>query len=256
MKKRCGTEMVPCRNGFGRFVRIRRLGLGLSQLKLSKSVVGEGNTKFIHNLERGTSKRFKDEQLERLAVEIQCDLKQLKAHLPALRPTTTELGTLIRSRREELGLTLHAFACEMGIQYEHAVAMECKSACLIYATAFKLAKVLKLDVKALAKFVMAGRPVKHTSLSPLGQIIRNRRQEKGWSLKVTAEKLGITDSYLSIIERGKVGLVDSAELVQKIADELMLDDVLLDSLRAKVRKPKVPRPKPLLALLDDTPPLE
>ena len=55
---------------------------------------------------------------------------------------------------------------------------------------------------------------------PFGQLLREKRVEKGFSLRKFAELVGISPTYLSQVEQGKIENPPTAERVKKMAELL------------------------------------
>jgi len=53
-----------------------------------------------------------------------------------------------------------------------------------------------------------------------GQVLRKARIAKGYSLRKFAEKVGISPTYLSLVEQGKVESPPTADRVKKMAELL------------------------------------
>lgn len=58
---------------------------------------------------------------------------------------------------------------------------------------------------------------------PFGQMLREKRIEKGFSLRKFAELSGVSPTYLSQVEQGKVVKPPTAERVKKMAE--LLDEI-------------------------------
>lgn len=56
--------------------------------------------------------------------------------------------------------------------------------------------------------------------SPFGQVLREARIAKGYSLRKFAEQVGISPTYLSLVEQGKVESPPTAERVKQMAELL------------------------------------
>ena len=56
--------------------------------------------------------------------------------------------------------------------------------------------------------------------SHFGQMLREARIAKGYSLRKFAEMVGISPTYLSLVEQGKVGSQPTAERVKRMAELL------------------------------------
>src|SRR3989344_8691529 len=177
-----GVGMTPSRTKFGSFIRTRRLALDIRQVQLAKKA-GLVQT-MVSLIEVGRRKHLNDRQLERLAKALQCDTEELRKRMPVkhIAQPTTKLGKLIRSRREELSLSLSAFAKKMKMTLERAEYLEVrKSPSIRYRLVKPLATVLDLDPSVLSKF--AGKTQKET-VSELGRLIRSRRKELGMSIGI------------------------------------------------------------------------
>lgn len=57
-------------------------------------------------------------------------------------------------------------------------------------------------------------------IKPFGQLLRKKRLEKGFSLRKFAELVGISPTYLSLVEQGKIAKPPTAERVKKMAELL------------------------------------
>ena len=55
---------------------------------------------------------------------------------------------------------------------------------------------------------------------PFGQLLREKRVEKGFSLRKFAGLVGISPTYLSLVEQGKIEKPPTAERVKKMAELL------------------------------------
>lgn len=164
-----GINMTTSKTELGNFIRTCRLKLDLRQASLAKRVGLKQNV--LSNLEIGTKKYLKDYHLQKLAKALRCDPEELRKRMPkkhGVEPTT-ELGKLIRSRREELGLTLGDLAKKMHITLQQAWKMEIHNPRIRHTTGKLLARALNLDPSALAAFV--GSKQKPT-VSELGRLIR------------------------------------------------------------------------------------
>ena len=119
-----GVGMTPSKTEFGSFIRARRIELNIRQILLAQEI---GLSQYlISMIEIGKRKYLNNDQLEQLAKALQCDIEELRKRMPTRRLTQpiTELGKLIRSRREELGLSLQEFAKKMEIDPQKAKRME------------------------------------------------------------------------------------------------------------------------------------
>ncbi len=83
----------------------------------------------------------------------------------------------------------------------------------------------------------------------LGRLINSRRIELNMSQVDVAKKIGVSRQYVSLIEKGKVSLVDSNEVVKKLANVLQLEVERLKRLRKKRKNLKVKSTDPLCKFL-------
>lgn len=231
MGTQIGHKLTPSKTKLGRFIRTRRLKLGLSQVQLAKSA--GANQTGISALETGKTKRPKEKLMRNLAEALKCELAELKKFVPkklADEPTT-ELGKLIKSRLQALGLTPDDLT-EMLEVSENCVNdwLTGQSLSISYKLLKPLAKALKLKPADLSEFALKkNKPAK----TAFGQMIRQRRQERGWSGPVLAEKVGITCAGISLIERKGVC---SNKLAKKLARKLGLNPADLLVLKPERKK--------------------
>ena len=83
----------------------------------------------------------------------------------------------------------------------------------------------------------------------LGVLIKTRRLELNMSLAGVAKMIGVSRQYVSQIEHGEASLVDSDELVKKLANVLQLESETLKSLRRKRKGLKIKLTDPLCKFL-------
>ena len=231
-----GVGMTPSRTELGSFIRARRLELDLRQVFLAKQVGPAQRS--ISSLEIGTWKYPNDDQLEKLAKALQCDPEELRKRMsvkPSSQPKT-ELGKLIRSRREELGLTLEDFAKKMRIPCQKAKYLEIrKSPSLGYGLVEPLARVLNLEPLAFVEFIGITRK---PTTSDLGRLVRRRRKELAMSISQLAKKLRVSQQYVNQIEFGQCRLSKNDNMIERLSQVLKLDVNELQAVR--------PKPKPKL----------
>lgn len=232
-----GVGMTPSTSEFGNFIRARRLELDLRQVLLAKKAGLAKN--LVSMIEIGTRKYLNDRQLERLAKALQCDIAELRKRMPVKRITqpTTELGKLIRSRREKLGLSLSAFAKKIKLTTQRAKHLEVrKNPSIRYSSVKPLATALDLDPSVLGKFV--GTTQKET-VSELGQLIRSRRKELLMSINILAKKLKVSRQFVNQIEFGQCRLIENDEMIAQLAQVLELDINQLEAVRPERRLKKM-----------------
>jgi len=229
-----GVGMTPSKTEFGSFIRARRIELNIRQILLAQEI---GLSQYlISMIEIGKRKYLNNDQLEQLAKALQCDIEELRKRMPTRRLTQpiTELGKLIRSRREELGLSLQEFAKKMEIDPQKAKRMEVRRSTTIrYASLKPLADALELDSSTLSRFVGTTR---RETKSELGQLIRTRRKELGMSIKRLAKKLNVSQQFINQIEFGKCNLSKGDETIVKIAQALELDVNKLKAVRPEKKR--------------------
>lgn len=242
MKKKqpAGVGMTPSKTELGSFVRARRIELDLRQVPLAKQS-GLAHSQ-ISQIEVGVKKYLDDNQLTQLATALKCDTEELRKRMP-VKPgshPTTELGKLIRSRREELGMTIESFAKKMKMTPQRARHLEIrKNPSIRYNTLNPLAKVLDLDPVILSKFVGTTRK---ESTSELGNLVRSRRKELGMSIGDLAEKLDVSRQFANQIEFGQARLSTNDEMIVKLAEVLQLDVEKLEAVRPERRLKTVENP--------------
>ena len=73
----------------------------------------------------------------------------------------------------------------------------------------------------------------------LGELVRARRRELLLSQSDLAKELGVSKAYVSLIELGALHLNQSDYLLERLAEILKLDVVMLKSLRPKRKANKV-----------------
>lgn len=240
-----GVGMTQSETGLGSFIRTRRLELALSQIQLADLADTDIPQNLISALEIGKQKYLNEQQLKGLAKALQCDAEKLLGCMPVKHTAQPKTGLtkFIRSRREELGLSLLAFAERMGMTLQKARALEVKrSPTISFVLARRLESALDLNPLTLAKFETV---VCKQTESKLGQLIRNRRRERGMSLEALAEKLDVSHQFLSQIELGLCSLSENGDLVARLAQILKLDMKELEIARPKRRLKKIETTDPL-----------
>jgi transcriptional regulator with XRE-family HTH domain len=71
-------------------------------------------------------------------------------------------------------------------------------------------------------------------LQTFGDILRSARQEKGYSQRVLAQRIGVNFTYLSKLENNRADYPPSEEVIQALADHLDLDSKTLFYLAGRV----------------------
>lgn len=238
-----GVGMTPTTSEFGSFIRARRLELDFRQVPLAKKA-GLTQT-LVSAIEIGKRKYLNDRQLERLAKALQCDVEELRQRMPVkhIAQPKTELGELIRSRREELGLSLLALAKKAKMTPQQVNHLEVrKNPSIRYRLVQPLATALDLDPSVVGKF--AGTAQKETA-SELGQLIRSRRKELRMTAGILAKKLNVSRQFVDQIEFGQCRLSEKDDIIAQLAQILNLDVNELEAVRPKRRLIRLETTNPL-----------
>ncbi|HLD18286.1 MAG TPA: helix-turn-helix domain-containing protein [Patescibacteria group bacterium] len=243
-----GVGMTPSKTAFGSFVRRLRLERGMSQ-DLVAEKTGLAQT-IVSMIEVGTRRYLNDHQLGQLAETLGCSKEDLRQYIPIKRTAQpkTDLGRLIRSRREEIGLSLSDFAQKMGMTPQKARALETKrNPGIHHALVRPLANALDLDSSVFFQFVKKGKRPD----GELGRLVRERREKLGMTPDILAKKLGVTRQYVNYIELGKCCLSENDDLIARLAKILELDVKVLEAVRPKRRLKKKKNPTSLGDFLTD-----
>ncbi len=231
--------MKPCTTKLGKFIRNRRLKLQLTQDDIE---IRSGIDRNIVGLvELGKQKYLKDHQLEKLAEVLKCSSDELRKRMPVkyVAWPQTELGKLIHSRRNEIGMTLEEFARKTKKTVSAVRQLETrKSPSMGYKLLKLLGNALDLNPSILTRFIIKQRQ-KETA-SELGQLIRSRRKELTMSLAELGNKVGVTRQHVSLIELGRIRLNGNKNIMVKISKALGLDLKAMENLipRRKLKKSK------------------
>ncbi len=211
-----GLGMTPSKTELGKFLRARRLELGLRQIEVAKLSGMKQN--YYSGLEIGKPKSLRPKQLNNLSEALQCEPSQLQTWIADKPKIKTELGTLIRARRDQLGLTRRELAEISGIGYSTIDTLEngIKDS-FSYGLMKPLAKALGLEPSALTNYV--GKSLKTTE-SKLGQLIRARRKELGISQIQLAERLRVSKQFMSQVELGHCSLNKNRVMVEQLSEAL------------------------------------
>ena len=232
-----GLGMVSSGSELGKFIRVRRIKLGLTQVGAAKpGGISQGEWS---GMETGKRRRLSAKYIAVFSEVLQCEPSQLEALNPEKKQAElkTELGKFIRARREELGLTKTDLARELKVNSSYVNQLELHERYIIYQTARRLVIVLRLEPQALLKFI-TNQNAKAAG-SGLGKLIRTRRRELLLSQSDLAKELGVSKAYVSLIELGALHLNQSDYLLERLAEILKLDVVMLKSLRPKRKANKV-----------------
>ena len=231
-----GMGIMDSRTELGRFIRARRLALGLCQKEVAERVGVSQN--YVSALEVGVTSSFHPRHTAGLAVVFQCDPVELDALNPSprrLKKARTELGQLIYSRREALGLSRVELAERMDrtvsrirddIEYSPGVSLR---------VAKKLAGALEMDISVFTPFMRAH--CTRETQSEFGRFIRSRRIERGLTQADLAKRLGVSHQYVSGQLELRRSCFATSDTIQKLARALEVDTALLDAFRLE-RKPK------------------
>ncbi|KKR46207.1 MAG: hypothetical protein A3G47_00970 [Candidatus Zambryskibacteria bacterium RIFCSPLOWO2_12_FULL_39_45] len=226
-----GKNMSPSKTKLGKFLRKCRIKLGLRQVEVGRlSMVKQSD---YSHFETGRSKYLNPKQIKGLAKTLKCQEVELEILVPPKpkpkQEPTTELGLLIRNRREELGLTIETFAKKLKISLAQAKCLETRIAERMKYKLFEpLLRVLELKPSDLGRFVGW---TKNESLTSLGQVIRSRRKELGFSLASLGQKLGITRERVRQIENNRSSFSNKGNKLKKIAKILNLNFSELQALQ-------------------------
>ena len=228
-----GIGMTPSKSALGSFIRKCRIELKIRQVLLAELCgLTQGQ---ISELEIGKPKHIDDDMLKKLAKALQCDVEELHRLVPVkpvIRPAT-ELEKLIRSRREDLDMTIEEFEKEMNMNRQQARSLEIrKRPSIRYKLMYLLSNVLKLEPSDISKFVGTTR---RETTSELGRLVRSRRKELVMSIEVLAKKMGVSRQFINQIEFGQARLIRNDEMVARLANVLNIDLVKLKELRQERR---------------------
>lgn len=113
------------------------------------------------------------------------------------------LGNAIRSLRKKRGMTQGDLAQATGFSLDSISRWEREERSPVADDLRKLALVLNTTVGFLMGEVSHSQPLSADEKMTMGKEIRQRREKKGWTQQVLAEKVGITGAFLSEIETGK-----------------------------------------------------
>lgn len=188
----------------GMFLQTKRLGLNLSQKQVSEKLGVKVSC--YRDYEKGRC--FPNlELIGKISDIFFYPVEEIKALIPEkkIMQPTTEVGKLVRFRREKLGLNLETFAQRLGVSKERARCIELNTVKLSRRSLFNLAKALELEN---FHFITS----EEDARGKLGQVILNRRSELGISLRGLASRLGISYQAVSLVERGKTRLLDDKSI--------------------------------------------
>lgn len=227
--RRPGLAMKPCRTKLGQFIRQHRLQRGLTQQKVNE--LAKLGKMAITYLELGNRNRFwlNPDQQQRLCQVIGCDPAQLRA-LATKQPKRPEtpLGKMIRTKRLRLGWTTKEAAARIGTNASTLSQLERGDATLTRSMATKVSAGLAIPRQAFRPFIRVkqyyhGGPEKASS-SVLGNTIRTRRKELGWTQQKLGHQLRISRQAVSMIELGHVPLSNGgSKTLGRLARVLEMD---------------------------------
>lgn len=209
---------VP-RTKLGKLVRFYREGQGMTlkdlAMKMGVKLVR------IKTVELSKRKVISYNTASRLARALGIDFQIL---LPFISKSRTAakgaLGELIRMRRREFGMSLGELGECIGVSKQYINIIELGQSPLNQSgkRLAKLAYALHLDVDSLKTAVPTRKLKKIKCKSRLGRFIFSKRLALNINQRMLAERAGLSEPYLSAIERG-VTSTNSA-VVKKIADAL------------------------------------
>lgn len=136
-----------------------------------------------------------------------------------------EIGEKIRDLRLDLGYGLSELASKAGLSPSYLSEIETGKKQPSSKTLDKLATALNITRASLAGKMKETGPNGKGAPVTVGDKIRIRREEKGWTLNQLGEWVGLSDSYLSEIERGRIN--PSVETLRRLAEALDLPVPLL-----------------------------
>lgn len=219
-----GIGMTPSKTAFGKFIRERRIELGLSQMRVAKIL--QMSQSDYSNFEVGNCYPW-PKRLAGMAQVLNLELSQLESLIPQRQPTQpkTNFGFFIKNRREQLGLSMEDFAKKLKVNINRAKNLEIgNNDGISYDFLNQLAEALELELSALSQFV--GTRAKRTN-GGLGELIRARRKELGLSITQLGKKLQRTRQLISQIELGHSKLSRSRVFVERLAEVLNLEVTML-----------------------------
>ncbi|MDP3784544.1 MAG: helix-turn-helix domain-containing protein [bacterium] len=235
MARPIGISMATSRTKLGKFIRARRIKLGLSQAKAAK--FGRIRQSECSALEIGKRLFLSAKLIAGLSRALRCEPSRLEALAPKkrLKESKTELGKFIKARREELGLTRADLERKLKAHRSRVYILELLPRYVNFQSARRLAKALQLKPQALLKFTSKNAKAAGNGL---GELVRARRRELLFSQSVLAKKLGVSKACVSLIELGAEHL-SRPGLIERLAEVLKLDVAMLKSLRPKRKVNKV-----------------
>ena len=191
----------------GRLIRARRKQLELTQKEFSEN--SGIRTFVIGSLERDTTHGISDHLIKPLAKALGLEPSALTNYVSnvgrKMKDTDSKLGQLIRTRRKELGLSQAQLAEKLKITRQFLCQIELGQCPLSKSDVLieQLAKILELDISELQTVRPARkvRRVKRVRLTPLGEFLTRRRLELGLSQKELAERVEISSTHVSTVER-------------------------------------------------------
>ena len=236
-----GVNMIPSKTKLRRFLRKRRLKLGLSQVQISRAIGVVQEQYFA--IERGMKgyRSLKPKKVVLLASVFGCapeDIQVLfpKKGNPKWRKPKNELGRLIHSRMEELEITPEELAKGLKRPLQDLRASPpWRKGYLQYATLEPLAKTLQIEPQTLIRFL--GQRSKSTK-SALGSLVRKRRRELRMSQADLAGIMGVSNRAVSAIELGRTPLSMNVVTLKCLAMALNLKISKLEAVKPERRERK------------------
>ncbi len=150
---------------------------------------------------------------------------------------TIEFGKFIRSKREEHGMSLKSFAEKMNMGYGNAKKLESgETKYITFCFVKSFAMLFGLDFARVTKSI---EPNRKPTDSKLGQLIRTRRIELGFTLEKLGKKLNMTRQYINQIESGRSNLSGSDDIIVELAEALGISKENLESARVKRKNHKI-----------------
>jgi len=189
--------------GLGKLIRSGRMNLDMTIEKFAKEM--NMNIKQARRLESRTIPSIRYKLMSLLANVLNLDPSNISKFVgPTRKETTSEFGSLVRTRRKELLLSIVMLAAKIGVSQQFISQIEFGQARLIRNDEIvaRLANVLVIDLDKL-KAVRLGRKLRKTRCSEgLGRFLATKRAELMLNQAQFAKYAGISTVVVSGIECG------------------------------------------------------
>lgn len=222
----------------GEFVRQRRKMMGITESQLAKMLNVRQTA--ISSIELGKRSLifYQGFKWHKMAKVLDCSVKDFRKFLPKQikELPKTDLGRYIHRRRVALKISIKVFAKRMKMPIYRARRLELGvHPAVKYETLRRVASALSVDLSELSKFAKTNQTVCENKL---GKIIRVQRKNLCLSGNELAERLGVSRQYINQIEVGAINMRESDNMLEKIANILKLDFMVLKAIRPKKKKYK------------------